>query len=85
MGNLECPPNRTGGFEVAPDWDQVSQRKVREALIALAATIPDTKGMFGRRDRVDPVRHLIGTATGCGGNAEKDATYSLEPPTKVFV
>ena len=70
-----------GTFE-APNWDPVSQKKVREALIELAATIPDTKGMFGPRDRVDPVRHLIGTATGWGGNAEEDAIYMTVVPAK---
>ncbi|WP_082646171.1 DUF1254 domain-containing protein [Bradyrhizobium valentinum] len=70
----------SGRFEV-PNWDQASQKKVREALIVLASTIPDTKRMFGPRDQVDPVRHLIGTATGWGGNAEKDATYLTVVPT----
>ena len=68
-----------GVFEV-PNWDQVSQKKVREALIVLAGTIPDTVGMFGPRGQVDPVRHLIGTATGWGGNAPKDATYLTVVP-----
>ena len=31
--------------------------------------------MFGSRDQVDPVRCLIGTAMGWGGNPERDATY----------
>jgi hypothetical protein len=63
-----------GHFEV-PTWDQQSQRKVRQALLALAETVPDTKSMFGSRDQVDPVRHLIGAASAWGGNPEKDALY----------
>jgi hypothetical protein len=47
----------------------------REALLALGATTPDFKKAFGAKEQVDPVRHLIGTATGWGGNADKDATY----------
>ena len=35
-------PGGPGKFEV-PHWDPASQKKVREALLALAATLPDTK------------------------------------------
>jgi hypothetical protein len=38
--------------------------------------------MFGKQDHVDPVRHLIGTASGWGGNSEKDATYITVTPSK---
>jgi hypothetical protein len=55
---------------------------VREALLMLAATLPDTNRMFGPKDQVDPVRHLIGTATGWGGNPEKDAMYLTVVPSK---
>lgn len=64
----------SGIFEI-PAWDSVSQKKVRDSLVLVSATIKDAKGMFGPRGEVDPVRHLIGTATGWGGNAEKDAMY----------
>jgi hypothetical protein len=37
--------------------------------------------MYWPRDQVDPVRHLIGTATGWGGNAEKDALYLTFVPS----
>jgi len=63
-----------GSWE-APNWDPASAKKVRDALLVLAGTLPDTRGMFGPRDKVDPVRHLIGTATGWGGNADRDALY----------
>jgi hypothetical protein len=68
-------------FEV-PNWDQASQKKVRDALLALAETLPDTKRMFGARGQVDPVRHLIGTAFGFGGNPEKDALYLNVTPSR---
>ena len=58
-----------------PNWDQASQKTVREALLVLGSTIPDFKGAFRQKNAVDPVRHLIGTALGWGGNPEKDATY----------
>jgi hypothetical protein len=67
-------PGGPGRFDV-PHWDQVSQKKVRDALLALAETLPDTKRTFGARDQVDPVRHLIGTAFAFGGNPEHDALY----------
>ena len=70
-----------GSFDV-PIWDQESRKKVHEALLVLASTIPDTNGMFGPRGKVDPVRHLIGSATGWGGNAPKDATYLTVVPPK---
>jgi len=63
-----------GTFEV-PDWDQASQKKVRDALLVLGTTLSDSKGMFGTKDQVDPVRRLIGAAMAWGGNPEKDATY----------
>ncbi|UFX43940.1 DUF1254 domain-containing protein [Bradyrhizobium sp. 41S5] len=63
-----------GKFEV-PNWDQASQKKVRDALLVLGATIPDYNKAFGSKDDVDPIQHLIGTATGWGGNPAKDATY----------
>jgi hypothetical protein len=70
-----------GRFET-PNWHQASQTKVRDALLVLAQTIPDSKGMFGSREQVDPVRHLVGAATGWGGNPEKDATYITVVPPK---
>lgn len=63
-----------GTFEV-PAWNPVSQQKVRAALLDLATTIADFKHAFGTKEQVDPVRHLIGTAAGWGGNPDKDATY----------
>ncbi len=54
-----------GKFE-APNWDQASQKKVRDALLVLASTIPDFRKAFGTKSEVDPIRHLIGTAAGWG-------------------
>jgi hypothetical protein len=70
---------KAGSFEV-PRWDPMSQKAVRDALIALAATLPDTKGMFGSKTETDPVRRLIGSASAWGGNPEKDALYLTVNP-----
>ena len=67
-------PGGPGKFE-PPNWDPASHKKVREALTALGETIPDWRHAAGRRDEVDPVRHLIVTATGWGLNPDKDAIY----------
>jgi hypothetical protein len=74
-------PGGPGNFEV-PNWDPVSQKKVRDALLALAETLPDTKRTFGPRSEVDPIRHLIGTAFAFGGNPEKDALYLNVTPAR---
>jgi hypothetical protein len=70
-----------GSFE-APNWDPASQKKVRDALMVLGATVPDTKRMFGTKDQVDPVLRLIGAASVWGGNPEKDALYLNVTPSK---
>jgi hypothetical protein len=70
-----------GRFEI-PNWDQESQKQVREALLVLATTLPDTKNMFGTKDQVDPVRFLIGSAMGWGGNPETEAIYLNVTPTQ---
>jgi hypothetical protein len=71
---IRASQDGTGKFEI-PNWDQASQKKVRDALLVLGSTIPDFRKAFGTKQQVDPVRHLIGTAVGWGGNPDKDATY----------
>jgi hypothetical protein len=77
---IKVEQKNPGTFEV-PNFDRASQKKVRDALLALAETVPDTKRMFGRRDQVEPVRHLIGTAMGFGGNPDSDALYLTVTPS----
>jgi hypothetical protein len=57
-------------------------KKIREALLALAAANGglDSSRMFGRKDEVDPVQHLIGTAAGWGGNPRTAALYAGGEP-----
>ena len=61
-----------------PEYDPDSFKATKEALLALGESVPDTRGMFGSRSEVDPVRHLIGTATGWGGLPETEAFYYME-------
>lgn len=68
------------GQLVVPNWDAVSQGAVREALKVLGRTLPNTNGMFGSRQEVDPVRHLIGAAIGWGGNPRSAAIYLTGRP-----
>lgn len=70
-----------GSFEI-PNWDKVSQQRIHDSLVAVAKTLPDTKRTFGTKSEVDPARHLVGTATGWGGNAEKDAMYLTVVPAQ---
>jgi hypothetical protein len=76
---IKVSQDSSGTFEV-PIWDPASQKKVREALLTLGTTLPDSKGMFGAEGQVDPVRRLIGAAMAWGGNPEKDATYLTVTP-----
>nr|WP_245973742.1 DUF1254 domain-containing protein [Bosea caraganae] len=77
---IKASQKSAGRFE-APNWDQASQKKVRDALIVLGSTIPDFRKAFGTKQEVDPIRHLIGSASAWGGNPDKDATYlNITPP-----
>ncbi len=70
-----------GTFEI-PDWDPVSQKKVRDALLVLSSTTTSFSGAFGRKGEVDPVSRLIGAAAAWGGNPDRDATYLNVTPAK---
>jgi hypothetical protein len=74
-------PGGPGRFEI-PNWDPVTQKKVNDALAVLGETLPDWKRAAGRRGEVDPIRHLIVTATGWGLNPDEDALYLNVTPSK---
>ncbi len=77
---IKIDQSSAGSLEI-PEWDQTSQKKVRDALLVLATTMPDFKASFGKKGEVDPVRHLVSTAAAWGGNPDKDATYlNITPP-----
>ena len=74
-------PGGPGSFHVT-NWDASTQVDVRTALMALAETLPDAKGMFGPKGAVDPVRRLIGAGAAWGGIPEKDALYLDVTPAR---
>ncbi|WP_428423953.1 DUF1254 domain-containing protein [Pararhizobium sp.] len=78
---LTVEQKSAGTFE-APNWDLAQQKKIRDALEALAAATGSFSNAFGRKGEVDPVKHLIGTAAGWGGNPDKDASYPSFTPAK---
>ena len=60
--------------------DEASYVATREALLELSRGLPDFSGAFGRREDVDPVHHLLGTASGWGGLPQSEAFYvNVEP------
>lgn len=58
-----------------PDYDEESRKATFDALVALAKGVSGTARVFGRKEEVDPIRHLIGTAIGWGGLPETEAYY----------
>ncbi len=58
-----------------PEYDAASFSATRQALLELAKGYAGFERAFGRRDGVDPVRHLIASAAGWGGLPEQDASY----------
>jgi hypothetical protein len=78
---IKVAQKNPGNFEV-PNWDSASQKKVRDALLVLGSTLPDMKHAFGAKGQVDPVRHLIASASAWGGNPDKDAVYLNVTPDK---
>ena len=50
-----------------PAWDPETLKATRAPLLALARRLPDTRGSFGSRRATNPIKHLLGTASGWGG------------------
>jgi hypothetical protein len=58
-----------------PNWDQASLKEIRDALLVLAKHLNNFRHAFGAKGQVDPIKHLVGTASGWGGNPDKEAIY----------
>ncbi len=70
-----------GSFEV-PNWDPKSIGEARDSLVVLASLGVGSAVMFGRKSEVDPVAHVIGTATAWGGNPPSAAVFKNVFPTQ---
>ena len=58
-----------------PDWDMTSFDTVNSALVGLYPIAPNSFGMFGTKESVDPIRFLVGAAGGFGALPTKGAVY----------
>jgi hypothetical protein len=58
-----------------PDYDTSSFDTTRHALLTLARGVNAFAHAFGRKGDVDPIKHLLGTASGWGGLPEREAFY----------
>lgn len=65
-----------------PEWDSGTLDACRSALLALGKFIPPGPGRFGDVDEVDPIRHLVSTASGWGGNPPSAAMYTGAYPER---
>ncbi len=61
-------------FEM-PGYDMSSLDETRDSLLSLARNLSGFDRMFGSKDQIDPIRHLIGTAAGWGGLPSSEASY----------
>jgi hypothetical protein len=78
---IEVRQTAPGTFAV-PEWDEASLETVSGAIKILASTLPNFNGCFGDTSTLDPIRHLLGTAAGWGGNPDNAARYDNVTPEK---
>ncbi|KAM9862362.1 hypothetical protein ACI1US_01682 [Leucobacter sp. BZR 635] len=71
---LKLTGGGSGPFPL-PDYDEASHTETREAILTLARGVSKYDRSFGTAAEVDPVMHLLGTASGWGGLPEYEATY----------
>lgn len=61
-----------------PDWDKTSLDAARKALNELGALGRDGFGVtMGKKNEIDPISHLVGTAVGWGLNPPTEAIYLM--------
>lgn len=78
---IKVSQKETGALDL-PNWDEDDLTDIRNGLLTLAKHQTSYQGAFGARGQVDPIQHLIGTASGWGGIPEKDAMYPSFTPEK---
>lgn len=72
----------SGVFQV-PNWDREGLDFIREHLQALQSVAGvTTERRMGKKGEVDPVFHLLATATGWGLNPPEDAIYQTVYPER---
>lgn len=60
---------------IVPDYDQKQFEALVSAALGLGPFVPESALMFGPKDKVNTMRHFIGTAGGWGGLPETEALY----------
>jgi hypothetical protein len=66
------------------DYDVESLDATRKAILELARHLGSFDHAFGRKEDVNPVRHLVGAAAGWGGLPDAEARYlGIEPKLPV--
>jgi len=65
-----------------PEWNKEEVEKMRETINVVATTVSDSSKMFGRKEKLDPVYHMLGAAIGWGGLPAEAATYGNVTPAK---
>ena len=70
-----------GTFAV-PNWNAEEVEQMRATINVISATVPDSSKMFGRKEALDPVYHMMGAALGWGGLPAAAASYANTVPEK---
>lgn len=79
---IAASQSAVGSFDI-PDWDNESLDTVRSLLNVLSAGVTgDVTGAFGSQEEIDPIRHLLATGAGWGGNPPYAATYLNGTPPR---
>ena len=71
---IKVSQNSIGKLELT-EWDQPQRQKLHDILLTLGNFLPDSRRSFGTEKEVDPIKHLIATSVGWGGNKDQDAIY----------
>lgn len=72
---IKVEQKAAGNYEI-PQWDMPSLAKVRNVIKELSSFgHTDFRGAFGSQAEVNPVKHLLGTAVGWGGNPVSESVY----------
>lgn len=67
-----------------PEYDAESFDDTRAHLLALSKGLHDFRNAFGKEGEVDPIRHLLASASAWGGFPEHEAIYlNIEPKLPV--